>query len=116
MGRIPNEERPLSRKNEIVKDKIRDYLADCWEDLIADINELEPKDRVDRRLKLMEYVMPKVQATKGETEAKKRTAAQTVLSGKGDAQIADRLGVAAAVGHGTELFKIVKYVFRLQIR
>ena len=79
MGRIPNEERPLSRKNEIVKDKIRDYLADCWEDLIADINELEPKDRVDRRLKLMEYVMPKVQATKGETDAKKRTAAQTVL-------------------------------------
>ena len=79
MGRLPNPERPLSRKNEIVKDKIRDYLADCWEDLIADINELDPKDRVDRRLKLMEYVMPKVQATKGETDAKKRTAAQTVL-------------------------------------
>lgn len=79
MPRPTKEERPVSRKNEIVKDKIRDYLADCWEDLIADINELDPKDRVDRRLKLMEYVMPKVQATRGEIDTKKRTAAQTVL-------------------------------------
>lgn len=55
-----------SVKNEIVKDKIREYLADSWQEMISDIQDLEPKDRVDRRLKLMEYVMPKVQSVRDE--------------------------------------------------
>ena len=84
MGRHRKEVAVSNGKNEIVKDKIRDYLADSWEDLIADIDSLDAKERVDRRLKLMEYVMPKVQAVKGEAERKQRSAAQTVLGQLGE--------------------------------
>ncbi len=66
-------------KNEIVKDKIREYLADKWKDLIDDIDSLDPKERIDRRMKLMEYVMPKVQAVRVEEHTTK-SAAKTLLS------------------------------------
>ena len=53
-------------KNAAVKDKIRDYLAETWDSLIQDIDSLDPKERVDRRMRLLEYVMPKAAAQKGE--------------------------------------------------
>ena len=34
---------------------------------------------------------------------------------KADAQVADLLRISAAVGNGAELFKIVEYLFRLEI-
>ena len=42
------------------------------------------------------------------------TVPQAQFPGKAHAHVADDLGIAAAVGYGTELFKIVKYLFRLQ--
>jgi predicted nucleic acid-binding protein len=68
-----------SVKNEIVKDKIREYLADSWQEMINDIKDLDPKDRVDRRLKLMEYVMPKVQAVRDEKSNDRISMAAKVL-------------------------------------
>lgn len=67
-----------NEKTTIVKDKIGEYLADTWKDLIKDIDSLEPKERVDRRMKLMEYVMPKAAAVKTE-ETKNISIAQAIL-------------------------------------
>lgn len=66
-------------KTAIVKDKIRDYLDKSWYDLIADIDALDPKDRVDRRMKLLEYVMPKAAAQKTEDKPP-LSMAQIILS------------------------------------
>ena len=41
------------------------------------------------------------------------TVLEAKLLGKADAEIADLLRVAAAVGHGAELFKIIEDLFRL---
>jgi hypothetical protein len=79
MGRKAKEQQELSAKTELVKDKIRDYLESSWEDLIQDIDSLEPKERVDRRMKLLEYVMPKVQATKDDGK-RSLSAAQSLLN------------------------------------
>jgi len=70
-------------KNEIVKDKIRDYLANTWEELINDIDSLDAKERVDRRMRLLDYVMPKVQAVKGE-EKKTMSISQAILRQEDD--------------------------------
>ena len=40
--------------------------------------------------------------------------AKAQFLGKAHAQVADLLGVAAAVGHGAQLFKVLEYRFRLQ--
>lgn len=70
-----------TQKTAIVKDKIREYLADTWEDLIQDIDSLDPKERVDRRMKLLEYVMPKAAAVKTE-EKQNISIAQAILGGE----------------------------------
>lgn len=70
-----------TQKTTIVKDKIREYLADTWENLIEDIDSLDPKERVDRRMKLLEYVMPKAAAVKTE-EKQNISIAQAILGGE----------------------------------
>ena len=66
-----------------VKDKIREYLADTWESLIEDIDSLDAKERVDRRMKLMEYVMPKAAAVKTD-ETKTISIAQAILGNESE--------------------------------
>ena len=68
-----------STKTSVVKEKIRDYLDKNWEKLIKDIDSLDPKERVDRRMKLLEYVMPKATAAKTEEKAP-QSIAQIILS------------------------------------
>lgn len=68
-----------STKTSVVKEKIRDYLDKNWEKLIKDIDSLDPKERVDRRMKLLEYVMPKAAAAKTEEKAP-LSIAQIILS------------------------------------
>ena len=70
-----------STKNAVVKEKIRDYLDKNWEKLIKDIDSLDPKERVDRRMKLLEYVMPKAAAAKTE-EKTPQSIAQIILGGE----------------------------------
>lgn len=70
-------------KEELVKDKIRDYLSESWGEMINDIKSLEPKERVDRRLKLMDYVFAKQQSAKGE-DKKKKPIAKIILEKESD--------------------------------
>lgn len=72
-----------NQQNTAVKDKIREYLADTWESLIKDIDSLDAKERVDRRMKLMEYVMPKAAAVKTD-EKKTISIAQAILGNESE--------------------------------
>ncbi len=71
-------ERVAVSGNEALKDKIREYLQDNLESLLEDISQLPAKDRVDRRMKLMDYVLPKVQAIATQ-EAQGTTTAASIL-------------------------------------
>ncbi len=71
-------ERVAVSGNEALKDKIREYLQDNLESLLEDISQLPAKDRVDRRMKLMDYVLPKVQAIATQ-EAQGMTTAASIL-------------------------------------
>lgn len=53
-----------SAKDEQIKDKMRSYVLDHLDELFADINSLEPKERAKARMSMMEYFAPKVQAVK----------------------------------------------------
>ena len=81
-----DKEENRSLKTAVVKNKIRDYLAQSWEKLIEDIDSLDPKERVDRRMKLLEYVMPKAAAVK--TEEKTPVSIAQILLNK-EAQFGD---------------------------
>lgn len=52
----------MAVNTEDFKDKIREHLFDNLEQMFADIETLPAKDRVDRRLKLMDFVIAKVQS------------------------------------------------------
>lgn len=59
-----------STYNDAIKEKVRQHFVDHLDALLDDIESLEdPKDRVDRRLKLLDYFMPKVSAIKVEEKA-----------------------------------------------
>lgn len=58
----PPKDKSLTHGNEEIKSQIREYLTDTLENLLEDINGLPPKERVAQRMKLMDYVLPKVQA------------------------------------------------------
>lgn len=74
----PPKDRALAHGNEEIKSKIRDYLADNLEDLLTDINGLPPKERVAQRMKLMDYVLPKVQAI-ATVDAPEKSQAASIL-------------------------------------
>lgn len=64
----------MARKNEL-KDKISEYLTNTWEELQSDIESLPEKDRAMAKLKLLDYAIPKVQATKGDDNKSSSSAA-----------------------------------------
>lgn len=67
----------MAKKNEL-KEKISEYLTSTWEELQADIESLPEKERAMAKLKLLDYAIPKVQATK-EAEGKKTSVARMFL-------------------------------------
>lgn len=66
------------KDNEGIKSQLRDYLTDNLQSLLDDIDELPPKERVAQRMKLMDYVLPKVQAT-ASTDAPQQSVAADIL-------------------------------------
>ena len=62
MGRIVTKDKVVGVGNENIKEQIRDYLTTNLQSLLDDIDQLPPKERVERRMKLMDFVLPKVQA------------------------------------------------------
>lgn len=54
----------MAKKNNDLKDKIDAYLSETWEELKEDIKNLPAKERAKARLKLLDYIIPKVQATR----------------------------------------------------
>jgi hypothetical protein len=79
----PAREKPVTHGNEAIKSKIREYLTDNLEALLADISELLPKERVAQRMKLMDYVLPKVQAI-ATVDAPEKTKAAAILDSEGE--------------------------------
>lgn len=74
----PPKDKSLTHGNEEIKSQIRQYLTDNLEGLLEDINELPPKERVAQRMKLMDYVLPKVQAI-ATVDAPQQTMASAIL-------------------------------------
>jgi hypothetical protein len=68
----------MAKNNEGLKDQIREYLGENLEQLLEDINSLPPKERVDKRMKLMDYVLPKIQAV-STNDAPTQTMAASIL-------------------------------------
>lgn len=72
----------MSKKSDNeLKEKIGEYLSDTWEELKEDIETLPAKERAAAKLKLMDYVVSKVQAVK-ETGGKKSSIASILLREK----------------------------------
>lgn len=68
------------RSEEIVKEKIRTYLADNIDGMLKDIDSLPSvKERVAARQKLLDYVMPKQQAVKA-SEVQTQSAVDFLLA------------------------------------
>lgn len=63
---------------EFVKEKIRKYMADNIDQMLSDIDELPVKERARERGKLLDYIMPKVQAVR-KTDAKQMTTSEILL-------------------------------------
>lgn len=74
----PPKDKSLTHGNEEIKSQIREYLTDTLENLLEDINGLPPKERVAQRMKLMDYVLPKVQAI-ATVDAPQQTMASAIL-------------------------------------
>lgn len=74
----PESVRNTKQDEELVKDRIRSYLADNIEAMLKDIDELPLKERSQARQKLLDYVMPKVQAVRT-NEVSQQSAAEMVL-------------------------------------
>lgn len=70
----PESIRNTRKDEELVKDRIRGYLADNIESMLHDIDELPLKERAAARQKLLDYVMPKVQAVRTNEVASQSTA------------------------------------------
>lgn len=59
--------RPLGVQNKVttsLKDRVNLLIENNFDKLQADLNTVEPKDRLNIMLKLMEYVLPKQKETK----------------------------------------------------
>lgn len=54
----------MAKKNGELKDKIGAYLSETWDELRQDIEGLPTKERAMAKLKLLDYSIPKVQATR----------------------------------------------------
>lgn len=74
----PSKDKALTYGNEEIKSQIRQYLTDNLDALLEDINVLPPKERVAQRMKLMDYVLPKVQAI-ATVDAPTQTQAAAIL-------------------------------------
>jgi 5-carboxymethyl-2-hydroxymuconate isomerase len=48
-----------NKVTESLKEKVRDLTEDLYLDVLEDVKELEPKDRIHFFVKLLPYVMPK---------------------------------------------------------
>lgn len=79
MGRHRKEATNAVDDNAELKDAMRQHILTHLDELFEDIDALEPKERVDRRLRLMDYFMPKVQAIRTE-EVKSTSVAEALLS------------------------------------
>lgn len=64
------------KPSEELKEKIADYLLETWDELTADIKSLPSKERAMARLKLIDYTVPKVQATREDSSSKGSTASE----------------------------------------
>lgn len=73
----------MSKKDFKLRDEINKHLESTWEQFMADIEELPPKERAAAKLRLLDYVVPKVQAVK-DNEGNKMSAAEVLLANEGD--------------------------------
>jgi len=69
----------MAKKNGELKDKISDYLSETWDELKKDIENLPTKERAMAKLKLLDYSIPKVQATR-EVNTGGTTVAEALLA------------------------------------
>lgn len=69
----------MAKKNGELKDKISDYLSETWDELKQDIENLPTKERAMAKLKLLDYSIPKVQATR-EVNTGGATVAEALLA------------------------------------
>ena len=52
-----------NKKTEALRAKVELLISDNWESITKDIKELEPKERIDTMIKLLEYSLPKLNRT-----------------------------------------------------
>ncbi len=69
----------MAKKNSELKDRIGEYLNETWEELRNDIEALPTKERAMAKLKLLDYSIPKVQATR-DANTSNMTTAEALLA------------------------------------
>lgn len=84
-GRKPQGVNTRSSKasEESVKNTIREYLSTNIAEILQDIDQLPPKERTVHRMKLLDYVMPKVQAVRS-METSQQTVSDVLLDEEAD--------------------------------
>ena len=69
-----------NKVNGLMREKVVTILENNWEKIQADIDSLEPKDRLIFLEKLMSYTLPKMQLIKGEMDVRTQTGAEGLAS------------------------------------
>jgi len=69
--RINRTGRPIGAKNKVSFDlrvKINDFLSENFDEVLTEFEKLDPKDKINYFIKLMEYSLPKLRSTEIETK------------------------------------------------
>lgn len=84
-GRIPQgaNTRASKAEEESVKEEIRKYLAENIQEILNDINALPVKERTAQRMKLLDYIMPKVQSVRA-AEVNRQSVSDVLLANDAD--------------------------------
>lgn len=65
-GRRPGAGRPKgvpNKKTDALRAKVDKLIEDNWESIQDDLVDLQPKERIDTMIKLLEYALPKLNRT-----------------------------------------------------
>lgn len=83
-GRVPQSMTRASKvEEEDVKNEIRKYLANNIGSLLKDIDELPLKERTSNRMRLLDYLMPKVQSVRA-METNRQSVSDVLLNDESD--------------------------------
>lgn len=69
--RINRNGRPKGAKNKVsfyLRKKINDFLNDNFDEILKEFEQLDPRDKINYFIKLMEYSLPKLKSTEIENK------------------------------------------------